>query len=368
MIPLIRPTLPKLSSIQKKLRGTFKSGMITNSKYVREFEQRCAKFLGVKSVVAVSSGTSALILSLKCLGIKNEVIIPSFTFASSGHSLLWLGLTPVFADVNKETFNIDPVSIKKKITSKTTAILATHVFGNPCQIDRIQKIAKKYNLKVIYDAAHAFGSKYKQKSVAHFGDISVFSLTPTKVLTTGEGGLIVARDKKLARILKLGRNNGDSLNREEEFLGISARMNEFSAILGIEGLKILPKSLRMRLKLVNLYKKELAELVGISFQEITPNGFSVYKDLTILVDEKKFGISRNNLLKELLKNNIETKVYFSPPLHKKKVYRKYRRISLPQTDSLSHRIMSLPLYSYMPEDNVMKVCSAIKNSYKKRKT
>ena len=367
MIPLVRPTLPKLSSIQKKIRDTLRSGMITNSKYVREFEQKCAKFLGVKSVVAVSSGTSALILSLKCLGIKNEVIIPSFTFASGGHSLLWLGLIPVFADVDKETFNIDPASIKKKITSKTTAILATHVFGNPCQIDKIQKIAKKYNLKVIYDAAHAFGSKYKNKSVAHFGDISIFSLSPTKVLTTGEGGLIVTRDKKLVRTLKLGRNNGDSLNREEEFLGISARMNEFSAILGIEGLKILSKSLKRRLKLVSLYKKELAGLKGISFQKITPNGFPVYKDLTILVDEKKFGISRDNLLKELLKNNIETKVYFSPPLHKKKVYRKYRRVSLPQTDFLSHRIMSLPLYSHMPEDNIIKVCSVIKNSYKKRK-
>ncbi|MFC1630186.1 DegT/DnrJ/EryC1/StrS family aminotransferase [Patescibacteria group bacterium] len=365
MIPLIRPTLPKLRSIQKKLRAAFKSGMITNSRYVGEFEQRCAKFLGVKNAVAVSSGTSALILSLKCLGVKNEVIIPSFTFSSSGHSLLWLGLTPVFAEVDPETFNINPDLIEKKITSKTTAIVATHVFGNPCQIDKIQKIAKKYHLKVIYDAAHAFGSKYKNKSVAHFGDISIFSFTPTKVLTTGEGGLIVVKDKKLARILRLGRDNGDSFNREEEFLGISARMDEFSAILGIEGLKLLPRSLTKRRKIVNLYKKELAKLPGISFQKTTTGGCSVYKDFAILVDRKKFGISRDNLLKELLRNNIEAKVYFFPPLHKKKVYRKYRKISLPQTDSLSHCIMSLPLYSFMPQDQALKVSSLIKKLHKK---
>lgn len=367
MIPLTRPTLPELNSIQKKLRDSFKSGMITNSKYVEEFEQRCAKFLGVKNVVAVSSGTSAILLSLRCLGIKDEVIIPSFTFASGGHSLLWLGLTPVFADIDPGTFNIDPASIEKKISSKTTAILATHVFGNPCQIDKIQKIAKEHNLKVIYDAAHAFGSKYKDKSVACFGDAAIFSFTPTKILTTGEGGLIVVKDKNLARMMKIGRNNGDSLNREEEFLGISARMNEFSAILGIEGLKRLNKTLKRRLKMVNLYKKELANLSGISFQEIIPRGFSVYKDLTILVDKKKFGISRDDLLKELINRDIETKVYFYPPLHRKKIYKKYQSLALPSTDFVSNQIMNLPLYSHMPKGYIIKVCSIIKKLHKKKK-
>ncbi len=366
MIPLARPTLPKLTSIQSKLKEIFKTGMLTNGKYVNEFERRCAKFLGVKNVVAVSNGTAAIVLSLKCLGLKGEVILPSFTFTSGAHSLLWCGLTPVFADIDPETFNIDPASIEKKITSKTTAILATHVFGNPCKIDKIQKIAKKYNLMVIYDAAHAFGSKYKDKSVARFGDAVIFSLSPTKVLTTGEGGLIALNNDKLAEIIKMGRNNGDSFKREEEFLGISARLNEFSAILGIEGLKILQKSLKKRFKLVNLYKKELSKLPGISFQKIIPDGFSIYKDLTILVNEKKFGISRDYLLKELLKNSVETKAYFDPPLHKKKVYRKYRNLSLPKTDFVSNHIMNLPLYSYMPRYYVVRVYSLIKKLSKKK--
>lgn len=360
MIPLLRPTLPKLSSIQSKLRHIFETGMLTNADYVKEFEKECEEFLKVENVIAVSSGTSGLILAMKCLKLKGEVILPSFTFTSSGHSLLWCGLRPIFADIDGKTFNINPDSIEEKITKNTSAILATHVFSNPCDIDRIQEIAEKYNLKVIYDAAHAFGSKYKGESVANFGDAVVFSLTPTKVLTTGEGGLIAVKDKKIAKLLKFGRNNGDSFNRDEEFLGITARMSELNAILGIEGLKILPQALKKRLELVDLYKKELANVPGISFQKIPDSYFSVYRDLTILVDENKFGKSRDQLLKELLNNDIETKVYFYPPLHKKKVYKEFRNILLPNTDLISDKIMNLPLYSYIPEQDVIKICSVIK--------
>ncbi|MFH1968248.1 MAG: DegT/DnrJ/EryC1/StrS family aminotransferase [bacterium] len=365
MIPLTRPTLPKLKSIQEKLRDVFKTGMLTNNKYVKEFEKQSAEFLGVKNVAAVANGTSALILSFKCLDLTGEVIMPSFTFTSGGHALLWCGLKPVFADINRQTFNIEPAQIEKKITKKTSAILATHVFGNPCQIDEIQKIAKKYNLKVIYDAAHAFGSEYKNKSVAQFGDISIFSFTPTKVLTTGEGGLIVAKNKKLSEKLKLARNNGDSINRKEEFLGLTARMPEISAILGIEGLKIFAGAIKKRLKLVDLYKKQLSDVPGIFFQEMPPFSFSVYKDLAIIVDKNKFGISRDELLKELLRRKIESKVYFYPPLHKKKVYKKYSKLSLSATDFVSNRIISLPLYSHMPQDHAVKVCSVIKSLSKK---
>lgn len=360
MIPLTRPALPKLDFLQKKLKDIFASGMITDAKYVKEFEKKCADFLGVEDTVAVSCGTSALILAGKCLQLKREVILPSFTFTSSGHSLLWNNLKPIFVDINPETFNIDPDLIEEKITAKTSAILATHVFGNPCDIERIQRIGKKYNLRIIYDAAHAFGAKYKQKSVASFGDISIFSFTPTKVLSTAEGGLLVARNKKVAKMLRLGRNNGDSFNRAEEFLGITARMSEFNAILGIETLKIFKQSLTRRLKMVNLYKEELADVPGISFQQITPESQCSYKDMAILVDKAKFGTSRNDLLKELHKRNIEAKVYFDPPLHKKKVYAKYKNISLPNTKFVNERIISLPLYSHMPAKEVRTVCSVIK--------
>ncbi|MFA5878137.1 MAG: DegT/DnrJ/EryC1/StrS family aminotransferase [Candidatus Staskawiczbacteria bacterium] len=366
MIPLLRPTLPKIESIQSKLADIFKSGMLTNAKYVKEFEVRCAKSLGVKEVVALANGTSAIILSLKCLGIKGEVILPSFTFTSAAHSLLWCGIKPVFVDIDKETFNISPASIEKKITSRTTAIFPVHVFGNPCDIEKVQKIAQKHNLKIIYDGAHAFGSKYKGKSVACFGDATVFSLTPTKVLTTAEGGLIATRDSDFARVLRLGRNNGDSVDRGEEFLGITARMTEFSAILGIEGIKIFPENLKRRLKLVDLYKKLLSRIPGVSFQEVGLTSSSVFKDLTIIIDNKKFGFSRDELLRALLKKNIETKVYFYPPIHRKKAYKAYENTFLPNTDFISEHILNLPLYSQMPINHVETVCAVIKNLYEKR--
>jgi len=345
--------LPKLASIQSRLKEIFRTGQITNGKYVHELEEKSASFLGVENAVAVSSGTSGLMLAIRCLELKGEVIIPSFTFTSGGHALLWCGLTPVFADINPRTFNIDPDSIESKITERTSAIIATHVFSNPCDIEKIQEIAEKHNLKVIYDAAHAFGSKYKGKPVAHFGDISVFSMTPTKVLTSGEGGLIAARGKKLAEILRLGRNNGDSFNRDEEFLGITARMGEFNAILALEGLKRFNKNLEKRLRAVEVYKKELAGVPGLSFQETPDSNFSVYKDFTVLSDD------RDALLQKLNSKGVEAKAYFYP-LHKKIVYREYAKGDLPNTDWVASRIMSLPLYSHMLKTDIIKVCEIIK--------
>lgn len=366
MIPLTRPTLPKIKTIKSKLKNIFDTGMITNSKYVKEFEKRCADFLEVKNAVAVSSGTAALVLSLKALNLKGEVILPSFTFTSAGHSLLWCGLKPVFIDIDPRNFNIDADLLEKKITSETAAIFPSHVFGNPCNIDKIQKIAGKYNLKVIYDAAHAFGSRYKGQSVAGFGNAACYSFTPTKVLTTGEGGLIATNDDSLAEKLVIGRNNGDSFNREEEFLGITARMGELNAILGIESIKILKKSLKRRLEIISLYKKALGSVPGIYFQEIPQDSFSVYKDFAILVEKEKFGMSRNDLLRELLARKIEAKVYFDPPLHKKKVYGEYKDEHLPNTEFINSRIMSLPLYSHMAKESVSEVANLIKGFYSKK--
>ncbi|MBI2644502.1 MAG: DegT/DnrJ/EryC1/StrS family aminotransferase [Candidatus Wildermuthbacteria bacterium] len=364
MIPLLRPTLPKLASLQGKLKDVFRTGMLTNAKYVREFENRCAEYLGVKHAIAVANGTSALMLALTCLDMKGEVILPSFTYSSDGHVLLWCGVKPKFADIDPATLNLDPESIERSITSRTQAIMPTHVFGNPCEIDAIGKIARKHNVKVIYDGAHAFGSVYHGKSVLGFGDVSIVSLTPTKTLTTGEGGLLIVNDEKLARKMKLGRYNGDSENRNEEFLGITARMDELSAILGIEGLKIFPKMQRRRLHLVELYRRELHGLPGITFQKISSGSISAYKDLVILVDKEKFGISRDELIGELRKKNIETKAYFYP-IHKKKVYERYQNLRLPNTELVWEKIMNLPLYSHMPEQYAKKVCSVIQSIHQK---
>ena len=364
MIPLTRPTLPAYESIQDKFKEVFQSGMLTESKFVKEFEQQCAEFLQVKHVIAVSSGTCALMLAMKCLNLKGEVILPSFTFTSDGHSLLWNNLDPVFVDVNPLTYNLDPVQIEKAITSNTCAILPTHVFGSPCDIEAIEKIAEKYNLKIIYDAAHAFGAKHNEESIAKFGDVTVYSLTPTKVLPIGEGGLLATNDDALAAKLKLSKFNGDSFNREEEFLGLSARLSEFHAIVGIEALKVFPEAIRQRIEKVKLYKQKLVNISGIKFQEIMDGHESVYKDLAVVIDELVFGASRDALLEELKKNDIQTKVYFDPPLHRKQVYKQYHDLVLPSTYYLSNNIIDLPLSSHMPNEDIDKVCSVIISLHK----
>lgn len=358
-IPLTRPTLPKVEKLVGRLKEVFESGMITNYKYVKLFEEQCAKYLGVKYAVAVSCGTSALLITLKCLDIKGEVILPSFTYTSGGHTLLHSGIKPVFADINPETCNLDPSDAAKKITKKTSAIMPTHVFGNPCDISAIEKLARTHNLKVIYDAAHAFGSKYRGKSVACFGDAVIYSFTPTKVFTTAEGGLIATNNKKLAEKLQLARLNGDSFNREEEFLGHTARMGEFEAILGLETLKNFEKTLKRRLEMVELFKRSVKNIKGITYQKVEKNCRSAYKDFTVLVNEKKAGFTRDELMRELKKNNIQTKVYFDPPLHKKKVYRAYKDLKLPHTDYLSTHIVNLPLYSHMPKKEVKRISDVI---------
>ncbi len=365
MIPLTRPTLPKLSSLRKKMEDVFATGMITNAKYVAKLEQACARFLGVKRVVAVNTGTAALLLSLKAMELKGEVILPSFTFTAGGHVLRWSGLKPVFVDIDPQTFTIDPHQIEKKITARTVAIMPTHAFGNPCAIKKISALARKYHLKVIYDAAHAFGATYRGKSIAAFGDVSCFSLTPSKILVAGEGGLIATNNVALAEKMVLGRNNGDSFDRSEEFLGISARMNEFSAIIALGCLRALPANIKRRAQLVALYRKKLSKIPGISFQESVPGAHPIYRDMAIVIEPDRYGHTRDELLRYLRASEVECKVYFDPPLHKKVVYREYRNMVLPNTDLLHSRILDLPLYSHMPVKEVLQVCSLVSGFAKK---
>lgn len=366
-IPITRPTLPKFSSVIKYMEDVFQSGMITDYKYVRLFEEKCAKFLGVKYAVALSNGTSALLLTLKCLGIEGEVILPSFTYSSGGHVLLWSGLKPVFADIDNETLNLNPDHVESKITKNTAAIMPTHVFGNPADISKLEKIAKKHNLKIIYDGAHAFGATYKNKPISTFGDATIFSFTPTKVLTAGEGGLVATNNKELAEKLKIAKLNGDSFNRDEEFLGFTARMSEMQGILALECLRNFKKDIAKRLKIVDYYIKTLSKIPGISFQKIAKEAQSVYKDMVILIDEKKTGFSRDEALDAMKENNIQSKVYFYPPLHRKKAYTEYKNKKLPITDLVSLKIMNLPLYSHMPLFEGKRVCKVLENLHLKSK-
>ncbi len=366
ILPITQPTLPDLNLLIPKLSQSFSSKQITNNKFVKEFEQESAKILNVSNAIAMNSCTSGLILTQKILGLKGDIIVPSFTFSATGHSVHWNNLKMVFADIDKETYNIDPNKVESLITNKTSAILATHIFGNPCDVEKLEKIAEKNNLKLIFDAAHGFGSKVGNKNIGQFGDAEVFSLSPTKLVVAGEGGLVATKHESLKNSLNHGRNYGDDGSYDCKFNGLNARMEEFNALLALETLKMLDENVKKRNELVKLYKFELSKVPGISFQKIKDGNTSTFKDFSIFVNKEDFLMDRNDLQNYLSKENIMTKKYFYPVLHKQTAYAHLHdefNDSLENTNYISENVLSLPLFSHMSEEQVNNVCYAIKRIY-----
>ncbi len=349
-------------------RRIIESGMLTNSSFVREFEQKTAAYLGVKHCVAVSTCTAGLMLVLKGFGLKGEVIIPSFTFTATGHPVLWNGLVPVFADIKPDTFEIDPKSVERLINKRTCAILATHVFGVPCDVRALRALAKKHKLKLIFDAAHAFGSSRDGVRAGNLGDAEVFSCSPTKVLTTAEGGIVATNDDALAEFCRLGRNYGDDGTYGEAFAGLSARMSEFHAAIGLRSMARLTANLKSRRARAEYFKKKLLHVEPrLQFQRIPADVETTYKDLSLFVDKETVGYTRDELHEFFKKNGISTRKYFHPPLHHHAAYRSYGN-ALPITELVSSSVLSLPLYSSMPTvdiDRIVQVFTAFTHDRKK---
>lgn len=359
-VPLARPTLPPIAELNLDFEKIRSSGQITCGPFVEKFEKKCAQFLKVKNTVAVGSGSDAILIALMMLDKKGEVIIPSFDFSSPIHSLSILGFTPVLVDVDPETFNIDPKDVERRVSKRTVAILAPHIFGNPCDIDKLMAIATAHKLKVIFDGAHAFGSLHRGRSVAIYGDFTTFSLTPTKPLAIGEGGLITTRNDKYSNMAKSLRSNGDNLERSREKIGISSRMTEWQAAIGLAALKKLKKTLAQRLRLVKHYKKLLGNMDSVYLQKVADSDFSVYQNIAIVLGNS-FPITRERLISYLREKGIETKAYFDPPLHEKIMYRHLLKgASLRNTNRISSRILSLPLFSHMTFSQVEYVADTIK--------
>ncbi len=363
-VPITVPTLPDPEALFEKYKKIVDSRMITNASTVREFEETSAEYLGVRYAVALNSCTSGLMLSMKIFGLKGEVILPSFTFHATAHSVVWNGLKPVFVDCDAETYNIDPAQVEKAITPQTSAILGVHLFGNPANVEELERIAKKHKLRLMFDAAHAFGSKRNGKNTGGFGDVESFSLSPTKLLTAGEGGMATTNNKDLADALRVARNYGDSGDYDCAFAGFNARMSEVNALMGIETLKMIEKNVARRNEIVKLYKDRLSRMQGISFQSIDPKDRSTFKDFSVHIDEKVFGMTRDELYDALLKENIIVKKYFYPPVHAQKAYKNIKQANkLDNTVRITDRVFSLPLYSHIEEDTVRDICCVLQNIY-----
>jgi dTDP-4-amino-4,6-dideoxygalactose transaminase len=360
--PFMRPTLPELSQVISEYQAAYRNGLITNADLVAHLESAVAERLRVKHCVAVSSCTSGLMLVLHALGLQGEVILPSFTFFATGHAALWNGLKPVFANSETDTWNISPADIEKRITGATSAIVAVHLYGNPCDVTALEAIARRHNLRLIFDAAHAFGSAYRGIPVGSFGDAEVFSLSPTKLLVAGEGGLVTTNDAKLAAAVRAMRNYGDVGAYNPKWLGLNARMTEFNAALALSGLPLVEDKIRRRNAIAAMYTDLLSSLPGIHFQKVHTADTHTYKDYSIHVTPQTVGLSRERLADALQAENVPTKKYFHPPLHQQFLYsRFYNRDAndLTQTEFIADGILSLPIYESLPDETVCAVAELI---------
>jgi dTDP-4-amino-4,6-dideoxygalactose transaminase len=357
MLRFLRPSLPPLDSIIEHYRAVYETGMITNAALVARFEAAAAERIGVKHCVAVSSCTSGLLLVLRALDLEGEVILPSFTFFATGHAVLWNRLRPVFADCDPETWNIDPADVETRITERTCAIIGVHLYGNPCAVDQLAGLAQRHKLRLIFDAAHGFGSMSQGRPVGQFGDAEVFSFTPTKTLVCGEGGLVATNDALLAHRIRAGRNYGDLGAYDPELLGLNARMPEFQAAMGLAGLDHVDAKIRRHNEIATQYTTELGKTGGLAFPDVRNGDLCSFKDYSVAVDPEIFGLTRDQLAAALLKENIETKKYFYPPLHQQKLYREYATL-LPVSERISSQVLSLPIYESMTDEDVGRVLTA----------
>lgn len=355
----IAPTLPPLDSILVSYGEAFKSGLITNAKCVSQFEAAAAEYIGVRHCVAVSSCTSGLMLVMRALGMTGEVILPSFTFFATAHAVRWNALEPVLADCDTKTWNIDIADVERKITPRTSAIVAVHMYGNPNDVRRLEALAAERGLRLIFDAAHAFGSRHRAQPIGQFGDAEVFSLSPTKLLVAGEGGLISTNNAELAAALRIMRNYGDSGSYDPEWIGLNARMPEFNAAMAKAGIPLLDEKVVRRNEIAAMYTEGLRELPGIAFQQVDQRDTHTFKDYSIHIASSKFGLTRDQLAQALLAENIETKRYFYPPLHKQRHYKQYFGSPLPGTDWVADNVLSLPIYEALPDDTVKLIVDCI---------
>ncbi|MFE4706047.1 DegT/DnrJ/EryC1/StrS family aminotransferase [Peribacillus simplex] len=362
-IYVTRPLLPDIQIVNSKINDIWESKWLTNNgTQHKKLELELMKYLNVKNISLFNNGTMALLLGLKSLDLKGEVITTPFTFPATVQALDWNGLTPVFCDIDPQTLNIDTCKIEALITEDTSAILGVHVFGNPCDVYEIQKIADKYNLKVIYDGAHTFGTKIDGQPIGSFGDITMFSFHATKLFNTIEGGALVVKDEKLNEKVSLLKNFGLSGPEEVVLSGLNAKMNEVQAGIGVEVLKIVDEERAKRKKIKETYERNLADIPGIRVITNLENEYSSYQYFVIEIDEGIYGRSRDWVHDELKKYNVFTRRYFYPLCSEFEWYKHLESAqpnNLPQAQKSVKQVLSMPYYGELELKSVEKICAIL---------
>lgn len=362
---ITQPLLPDINQFHEMIRVIWESNQLTNNgNMVKQLEKELSNYLHTDYLSVFSNGTIALQLACKILRLSGEVITTPFTFAATVHSLAWNNIKPVFCDIEEDTFNINPDLIESLITKDTTAIMPVHVFGNPCNVEKIQQIADKYNLKVLYDAAHAFGVEIDGKPISSFGDISMFSFHATKIYHTIEGGALSFKDAYAKERADSLRNFGIQDIDHITEPGTNGKLNEVQAAVGILLLKAVDDEIERRKEITNLYRKLLENIPGITTSRDIEGVKHNYPYFVIRVDKQEYGRSRDELFEELKKYNVFSRKYFYPLCSNFQCYRDIPSASvsnLPIANRIAETVLALPLHGRMLNSDVENICDMIKS-------
>src|SRR5208337_898419 len=363
-IYVTRPFLPPLAEFSRALEEIWESGWLTNDGPVlKRFTRELCNMFETDNVCLFNNGTLALQIALQGMDISGEVITTPFTFVATTHALFWNKIRPVFVDIEPDHYTIDPEKVEAAITPWTTAILATHVYGHPCKLNRLADIARRHNLRLIYDAAHAFGVTVDGKSIAHFGDLSMFSFHATKLFHSLEGGMLIFKETGLKSKFDYLKNFGFKNEVEVVMPGTNAKMNEIQALMGIHVSKYLDRIVQKRASITDLYRERLKEVPGIRLVPSLPPDVNYnYAYMPVEVDEQEFGISRDALYEKLKEWNVYTRRYFYPLVCD---FSCYRNVSVngPLTVArrAADRILTLPIYDGLELSDVEKICEIVKS-------
>lgn len=341
-----RPNIGERAALLDRINDLLERRWLTNNgPFVREFENRIVDYLGVKHCITMCNATVALEIATRALGLHGEVIVPSFTFIATAHSLQWQEIAPVFCDVDPATHNLDPAKVEAMITPRTTGIIGVHVWGRPCGIELLSEIAQRRHLKLMFDAAHAFGCSHNGRMIGNFGEAEVFSFHATKFLNTFEGGAVTTNDDELAAKIRLMRNFGFAGYDDVIYVGTNGKMPEVSAAMGLTGLDSLDAFIAANRRNYESYRAELQDVPGVQLISYNEGERCNYQYLIVEVDEEVAGISRDDLVRVLHAENVLARRYFYPGCHQMEPYRSYfphAGVLLPATERLVLRVMSLP--------------------------
>lgn len=358
-----RPNIGSRERILGRINRILDQRWLTNNgPMVQEFEKRVADYAGAKHCIAMCNGTVALEIAIRATNMTGEVIVPSYTFIATAHALQWQEITPVFCDIKLDDYTIDPAQAERLITPRTTGIIGVHLWGRPCDVTALERLARRHNLRLLFDAAHAFGCGYRQQMIGQFGDAEVFSFHATKLVNSLEGGAVVTNNDELAEKIRLMKNFGFAGEDDVTYIGTNGKMNEVSAAMGLSSLEEIDHFIEINRRNYHHYREQLDGLAGIRLLPYSGAEPCSYPYITLEIDEPRTKLSRDELQQTLRAENVLARRYFYPSCHRMEPYRSYfpnSYLLLKNTEYFMQRVLSLPTGTAISPDDIENVCDII---------